>query len=182
MAQFLYISVPSLLQKAQGSILGPGRHPGWLCVEQHGWTNKHAYSIAFPVESYSNKSTKNIKKFKPESSISPMRFSLSSSSSSESPDINATMNGEKMREECKCKLFTFLGIFCWQKGIFLDWSFLWKIVKFYQFFRTVLLKIHSGSGAARFRNDFFRIRILPTNPLQAADRTGKYKLLQLMVV
>jgi hypothetical protein len=36
-----------------------------------------------------------------------MRFSLSSSSSSESPDINATMNGEKMGEECKSKLFTF---------------------------------------------------------------------------
>jgi hypothetical protein len=65
-------------------------------------------------ESHPNKTvgTKiNLNKTEPESSISPMRFSLSSSSSSESPDINATMNGEKMGEECKSKLLTFLGIF-----------------------------------------------------------------------
>jgi hypothetical protein len=32
--------------------------------------------------------------------------------------------------------------------------FCWEIVKFYQFFRVILLQIHFGSRAARIRNDF----------------------------
>ncbi len=47
-----------------------------------------------------------------------------------------------------------------------------EIVKFYQFFRVVLLQIRSGSGASRIRTDFFLIRILLTS--FGSDRVPAY--------
>jgi hypothetical protein len=44
------------------------------------------------------------------------------------------------------------------------------MVKFYQFFRRVLLKIHFGSGAAQIRNDSFWIWI--QNLLKVSDPSG----------
>ncbi len=75
----------------------------------------------------------------------------------------------------KCILWrdvSFLGKFVYQKEfLFSNWVFWWEVVKFYQFFRVVILQIHFRSGAAEIRNDFFfriRIRIL----LQVSDLTG----------
>ncbi len=38
-------------------------------------------------------------------------------------------------------------------GDFLRKHFFWQFVKFYQFFRLVLIQIHFGSGASRIRNE-----------------------------
>jgi hypothetical protein len=53
---------------------------------------------------------------------------------------------------------------------FLIEYFCWKILKFYQFFWVIILKIHFGSGAARIRNGFFLI-LIRTLP-KFSDPTG----------
>ncbi len=55
------------------------------------------YNRAFPSGSNTKKTVLKMFLKKPESSISPMRFSLSSSSSSESPDIKNFINGDNGR-------------------------------------------------------------------------------------
>jgi hypothetical protein len=52
-----------------------------------------------------------------------------------------------------------------------------KLSNFYQFFRIVLLQIHFGSGAARIRNEFFRIRIQISILLKVSDPNPQHFLL-----
>jgi hypothetical protein len=57
------------------------------------------------------------------------------------------------------KVFQGSTVFDESEHIFFNEHFCGEIVKFYQFFREVLLQIHLGPGTARIWNDFFRIRI-----------------------
>ncbi len=57
---------------------------------------------------------------------------------------------------------------CWDKNDFFNWAFLLRSCQIYQFIRALLLQVHFEPGAARIRNDFFRIRIL----LKVSDPTG----------
>ncbi len=52
---------------------------------------------------------------------------------------------------CKCARLLIMTKYNLFRGIYIYLG----NVKFYQFFRVVLLLIHFGSGAARIRNDFF---------------------------